>query len=216
MKHLFFLILLLALSSASVFAQSGRFMFGVTEYNSTQITMNDTISVQKGSRFNKDTKIHFPRVNDLVYIDAEVLYSFSYADKKYRKGESIRFTNGFGDDITPLWWIKKNRTAGKGTSFSKTYDEYVDYLINDTLVITEFQNIIDDDDAHSYYLVPIINDGNVKIPLKVYPSNDKWCYITRKELNQYGIQPQDGKYSFMELKYGDLVVINYLTVYSID
>ena len=216
MKHLFFLILLLALSSASVFAQSGRFMFGVTEYNSTQITMDDTISVQKGIRFRMDTKIHFPRVNGSVYIDAEVLESFTYADKKYRKGESIRFTNGNKDDITPLWWIKKNRTAGKGTSFSKTYDEYVDYLINDTLVITEFQNIIDDDDAHSYYLVPVINDGKVKIPMKVYPSNDKWCYITRKELNQYGIQPQDGKYFFMGLEYGDLIVINYLTVYLID
>ena len=211
MKHLFFLILLLALSSASVFAQSGRFLFGVTEYNSTQITMNDTISVQKGIRFRMDTKIHFPRVNGLVYIDAEVLESFAYADKKYRKGESIRFTNGNKDDITPLWWIKKNRTAGKGTSFSKTYDEYVDYLINDTLVITAFQNSIDD--THSYYLVSI---DDVKIPMKVYPSNDKWCYITRKELNQYGIQPQDGKYSFMELKYGDRIVINYLTVYLID
>ena len=211
MKQLFFLIVLLSFSSASVFAQSGRFIFSVTEFNSTQITMNDTI-VQKGRLFDKDTKIHFPRVNDFVYIDAVVLYPFTYADKTYRKGEFIRFTNGCGDDTTPFWWIKKNRTAGKGTSFSKTYDEYVDYLINDTLVITEFQNIIDDDDAHSYYLVPIINDDSVKIPMKVYPSNDKWCYITRKELNQYGIQPQDGKYSFMELKYGDRIVINYLTI----
>ena len=213
MKHLFFLILLLALSSASVFAQFGKLTFGVTEYNSTQITMNDTISVRKGIRFSMGTKIHFPRVNALLYIDAEVLDSFIYADKLYRKGESIRFTNG-KDDITPLWWIKKNRTAGKGTSFSKTYDEYVDYLINDTLVITEFQNIIDD--AHSYNLVTIIDDDIKKIPMKVYPSNDKWCYITRKELNQYGIQPQDGKYFFMGLEYGDLIVINYLTVYLID
>ena len=109
MKQLFFLILLLVLSSTSVFAQPGRFRFGVTEYNSTQITMNDTISVQKGSRFNMGTKIHFPHVNAFVYIDAEVLYSFTYADKTYRVGESIRFTNDIEDDITPLWWIKKNR-----------------------------------------------------------------------------------------------------------
>lgn len=207
MKQLFFLIVLLSFSSASVFAQTGRYRFGVTEFNSTQITMNDTIPVKKGVLFNMGTKIHFPRVNDCVYIDAVVLYPFTYADKTYREGESIRFSNEIGDYISPLWWIKKNRTAGKGTSFSKTYDEYVDYLINDTLVITAFQNSIDD--THSYYLVSI---DNVKIPMKVYPSNDKWCYITRKELNQYGIQPQDGKYFFMGLEYGNLVVINYLTV----
>lgn len=214
MKQLFFLILLLVLSSTSVFSQSGIFRFGVTEYNSTQITMNDTISVQKGIRFSMGTKIHFPRVNAFVYIDVEVLYSFTYADKTYRAGESIRFTNDIEDDITPLWWIKKNRTAGKGTSFSETYEEYVDYLINDTLVITAFQNIIDD--AHSYYLVAIIDDDIVKIPMKVYPSNDKWCYITRKELNQYGIQQQDGRYFFIGLEYGDLIVINYLTVIDDD
>lgn len=212
MKQLFFLIVLLSFSSASVFAQSGRSIFSVTEFNSTQITMNDTI-VQKGRLFDKDTKIHFPRVNDFVYIDAVVLYPFTYADKTYRKGEFIRFSNNVGSDITSLWWIKKNRTGSKGASFSETYEEYVDYLINDTLVITAFQNIIDD--AHSYYLVSVTDD-NIKIPMKVYPSNNNWCYITRKELNQYGIRPQDGKYFFMGLEYGDLIVINYLTVYLID
>lgn len=90
----------------------------------------------------------------------------------------------------------------------------MDYLINDTLVITAFQNIIDD--VHSYYLVSIIDDDIVKIPMKVYPSNDKWCYITRKELNQYGIQQQDGRYFFIGLEYGDLIVINYLTVIDDD
>lgn len=113
-----------------------------------------------------------------------------------------------------IWLHEQQRQTGKGTSFSETYEEYVDYLINDTLVITAFQNIIDD--AHSYYLVAIIDDDIVKIPMKVYPSNDKWCYITRKELNQYGIQQQDGRYFFIGLEYGDLIVINYLTVIDDD
>lgn len=158
--------------------------------------------------------------NDSAWIDIYPLSDIFYKEYKgngeYQKWQKydvrrIVFSRfPIKDKTTDIyWWLKHNRTSSKSMS-NDIFLEYEAYMINDTILIDDFCNPIDD--THNYTLLCLDDRGQrYEIKAQQYKKSTSF-FFTRKQLCDIDLK----KIKFFELIYDrNIRVVEYLKIVNV-
>lgn len=169
------------------------------------------IFYEKGLKFSLEAKIKWPKCSTYIDVIHTNPNPIPIGDKKLYAREPIKVCNDstlYNDNNTYnlSWWIKHNRTTGKGTEKNvffngkniEVFNSYVDYVIEGTLLMEDFVLNYKVGDEHPYF-ISFVKDGNIhRIHAKPLHKSASF-FFTKQQLEEAGYDFN----STCELRYGN-------------
>lgn len=206
-RNIFLIIILL---SNNIFSEAEENKFRIKKVNG-EITINGS-HPKKGDYYSLKDTITFPPNNENAYLQLQFPEKFEFEEKKYTKviklfrpepaqTKKITFYDIFKHKVAP--------THTKGKYDLNIHEKFVEYMLNDTVLIDLYKQI---DNKNKYTLVFSNPDERKIIKVDATPKSQTSFYFTKQQFEEKGIWDAIKKGGRCQIRYGNIIAIDYFYI----